>query len=132
MCVCVCVCVIIFNDRFYVTLFSALEQTHFALLHVTLNDCLLARVFNIHRSGILTALFGCYIACATSNCCRLSARSVYIIQPCASLQCHFMQSHIHPTSCKGICVFSVKHVRLAVSCHLQFRQNDRDSSRAMQ
>ena len=39
-------------DRFYIALFSALEQTHCA--HVT--------SLNTHRSGVFTALFGCYTA----------------------------------------------------------------------
>ena len=36
-------------------------------------------LFSIHRSGVLTALFGCYMAGATWNCCRLGARSLYTI-----------------------------------------------------
>ena len=42
----------------------------------------------------LTALFGCCMAGATWNCCRLGASSVYTFQPCTSWQCHFIQSHI--------------------------------------
>ena len=37
------------------------------------------------------------------------------IQPCTSLQCHFIQSHIGRV-----------YVCLAVTCHLHFWQNDRD------
>ena len=48
----------------------------------------------IHRSGAFTALFGCYMAGATWNCCCLGARSAYTIQPCTSSQCRFIQSHI--------------------------------------
>ena len=47
------------------------------------------------------------------KCCRFGASSVYIIQPCTWLQCHFIQSHI-------------VHVCLAVTCHLHFWQNDWD------
>ena len=52
--------------------------------------------------------------------CRLGARSVYTIQSCTTLQCHFsVRSHI-----------SRVHVYLAVTCHLHFWQNDRDRLRA--
>ena len=49
---------------------------------------------------LLTALFSCYMDGATWNCFRLGARSVYTMQPCTSLRCHFFRSHIHA------CVFS--------------------------
>ena len=79
----------------------------------------IARIFNIHRSGVVTALFGYCVAGATWNCCRLGAWSVYAIQPCTSLQCRFIQSQIGRV-----------HVCLAVTRHLHFWQNDRDLSRA--
>ena len=56
------------------------------------------------------------MAGATWNCCLLSARSVYTIQQCTSLQYYHIWSHIHwapvwlPVSC--------------VTCHLHFWQND--------
>ena len=50
-------------------------------------------------------------------CCCFGASSVYTIQPCTRLQCHFIQSHI-------------VYAYLAVTCHLHFWQNDRDLSRA--
>ena len=53
------------------------------------------------------------------KCCRLGASSVYTIQPCTSLQCLFIQSHIGRL-----------YVCLAVTCHLHFWQNDRDLLRA--
>ena len=37
----------------------------------------IARIFCTHRSGVLTALFGCYVTGATWNCCHLGAGSVY-------------------------------------------------------
>ena len=67
----------------------------------------------------MTALFGCCIAGATWNCCRRGASSVCTIQPCISLQRHFIQSHIGRV-----------YVCLAVTCHLLFWQNDRDLLRA--
>ena len=70
---------------------------------------------NVHRSGVLTALFGCYMADTMWNYCCLNAHSVYTIQPCTSLQCHFVTSHLHRV-----------HVCLAVTCHLHFWQSDRD------
>ena len=89
--------------------------------HVILNEWLypfIARIFNIHRSGVLIALFGCCMARATWNYCRLDASSVYTIQPCTSLQCHFIQTTW------------VGYVCLSVTCHLHFWQNDRDLLRA--
>ena len=59
------------------------------------------RIFNIHGSGVLTALFGCCMAGTMWNCCCLSASSVYTIQSFTSLQRHFIQSHIG-----RVCVFS--------------------------
>ena len=63
--------------------------------------------------------FGCYMAGATRNCCRLDARSVHTIQPYTSLQCHFIRSHIR----------SVR-VLLTITCHMHFWQNYRDLLRA--
>ena len=51
--------------------------------------------------------------------CRLGACSVYTMQPCTSLQCHFIRSR---TRRMPVC--------LAVTCHLHFWQNDRDLLRA--
>ena len=65
--------------------------------------------------SLLAALFGCYMAGATSNCCRLGARSVNTAQPCTSLQCRLIRSHIRSV-----------YRCLAVPCHLHFWQNDRD------
>ena len=53
------------------------------------------------------------------KCCRFSTSSVYTIQPCTRLQCHFIQSHIGRV-----------YVCLAVTCHLHFWQNDWDLLRA--
>ena len=47
------------------------------------------------------------------NYCRLSTWCVYSIQPCTSLQCHFITSHIHWV-----------HVCFGITCHLHFWQND--------
>ena len=58
---------------------------------------------------VLRAQFGCYMAGATWNCCRLGARSVYTIQLYTSLQCQFIRSHIYRV-----------HICLAVTCHPHF------------
>ena len=55
------------------------------------------------------------MADATWNCCRLGAHSVYTIQPCTSLQCHFIWSHMHSV-----------HAYVAITCHLHLWQNDWD------
>ena len=62
---------------------------------------------------MVTVLFSCYMAGAMWNCYCLGACSVYTIQPCTSLQCHFISSHIY-----RVCVY------LAVTCHLHFWQGD--------
>ena len=46
-----------------------------------------------------------------------SRLTFYVHRPCTSLQCHFMQNHIHRA-----------HVCLVVTCHLHFWQNDGDLS----
>ena len=62
-----------------------------------------------HESGALT----------TGLSRRFGAGSVYTIQPCTRLQCHFIQSHIGRV-----------YACLAVTCNLHFWQNDRDILRA--
>ena len=95
-------------DCFHIALFSALEQTHCA--HVASGSewvtgvssfikkkkkkKKLSEFFTIHRSGVLTASFGFCMADATYSCCRLGTSSMYTIQPCTRLQCHFIQSHV--------------------------------------
>ena len=71
------------------------------------------RVLNSHRSDAFTALFGCHMAGATWNWCRLGARSVHTVQLFISLQCHFIQSHKRRV-----------HARLALTGRLHFWHND--------
>ena len=62
--------IIIIMHSFYITLFSALQQTHCAHWHVILNERLypfIACIINIHGNGVLVALFGCCMAGATWN-----------------------------------------------------------------
>ena len=69
--------------------------------------------FNIHRSGILTAL-----AWLVPH--ETAAVSVQVLcAPYNHAPCHFMQSHIREV-----------YAWLAVTCHLQFWQKDRDLLRA--
>ena len=93
--------IIIIIDRFYVALFSVLEQTH--CTYVTCDSewatvSFLWCIFLISnpppKSDVLMVLFDCDMAGATWNYCRFGAHSVYTIQPCTSLHCHFIQSHI--------------------------------------
>ena len=80
-----------------------------------MSDCsFLWRALNSHSSGVLTALFGCYMPGATRNGCRLGA----FIEPC-TVSRQFKQCHIRRA-----------HTCLAVICHLHFWQNDRDVLRA--
>ena len=66
-------------DRFYIVLFSALAQIHCALVPCDSKrvTSFLFRVLTIHRSGVRTALFGCYVAGATRNCYHLRAFCVH-------------------------------------------------------
>ena len=48
--------------RFYIALFCASEQTLCVLVACDTGRMTVARFLNIHRSGVLTALFGSYIA----------------------------------------------------------------------
>ena len=93
-------CCCCFSERMTVSFYSAL--------------------FNIYRSGILTALFGCCIAGATWNCCLICACSVYI---------PYNNEPVH-----GVMSFKshivMVHACLVVNCHLQFWQNGRVLLRA--
>ena len=73
-------------------LFSASEHSHCGCVQMTLTDWLelYTACFECHQSGYSTVELLCYMAGATLNCCHLSASSVYSIQPCTSLQCHFI------------------------------------------
>ena len=126
-----CICVCVYADRVnfqHEVFFSSsslfwnywygvvLEQTRCS--HVSCNSERVTVSFyhmfkkkKINQSDILTALFGCYIAGAMWDCFC----SVYTIQPCTSLQCHFFQYHIYKV-----------HVHFAVTCHLHFWQSDQD------
>ena len=102
----------------YIALFSALLSrltaltcgstwmTSFFIVH-------LFYYFNIHRSGVLTALAWL----VPHETAVISAQ--VLCTPYNHAPCHFMQSHIRKV-----------YACLAVTCHLHFRQNDRDLLRA--
>jgi len=79
-------------DRFHIALFSALEQIH----------CAHCRMWFwvtsfLSRGGVPTALFGCYMAGATWNCCTLGAFCVH---------------HTAITSCKTTYVYRMSFTSL--------------------
>ena len=113
----------------YIALFSALISRLAALAMSILHEWLysfIARFFllfffffsfsflNIHRNGVLTALAVWLVPHETA---AVSAQ--VLCTPYNHAPCHFMQSHIRKV-----------YVCLAVTCHLQFWQNDRDLLRA--
>ena len=69
--------------------------------------------WNIHRSGVLTAL----VWLVPHETAAISAQVLYT--PYNHAPCHFMQSHIRKV-----------YVCLAVTCHLHLWQNDLDLLRA--
>ena len=76
-----------------IALFSASEQTHCTLLW--LSDCSFTQHgFEHPPKWLQHCRLVVYMAGATWNCCHLATISVYTIQPCTSLQWHFIQSHI--------------------------------------
>ena len=112
-----------FVDSFYIALFSALEQSlrSHVILHVILHIarfllllllllllCLFVCclfVFNIHRSGVLTAL----VWLVPRETAAISARSVYTTQPCTvslhAKPCGDTNSGIPRLSAERTCVF---------------------------
>ena len=107
-------------DRFYIAIFSALEQTHCTLV---VCDCEWMTVafynafLNTILSGVFRARYGCYMAGATRNCCRLGAPSVHSIQPCTSLPCHFIPSHIRMVPlCLGVSTGDISRAPRGNTC----------------
>ena len=100
----------------YTVLFSTSEQTHCALV-VCNSKWLTVALHSMFwmSTQVVTMLFSCYMTGATWNCYCLGAYSVYTIQPCTSLQGHFIWSH----KC-------VMHVCWGATCHPHSWQNDLD------
>ena len=103
-------------------LFSVTEQTHSALV-ICSSEWVTVALYNPFwiSTNVVTAPFSCYMAGAMWNCCHLSASSVHTIQPCTSLQCHFIPNHLYRVR---VCLAVI------VTCHLQFWQNDQDGLHA--
>ena len=104
------------DDCFYIALFSAHEHTHCAFV---LCDSIWVTVAFYSAFWISTKVV--YIQCCLVvtwlvplEAAAVLACSVCSIQPC-TMSHHFMQSQIHRV-----------HAYLAVTCHLNFCQNDRD------
>ena len=98
----------------YIALFSTVLSRLTALAcGSTWVTSFIARLLNIHRSGVLTAL-------AWLMPHETAAVSAQVLcTSCNHAPCHFMQSHIRKV-----------YACLAVTCHLHFWQNDRDLLRA--
>ena len=76
-------------------------------------------LFEYHGSGVLTVLFGCYMA-ATTNMCHVK------LLPSWHVLCTpYNHALYHITSCTATYIYMV-YVCLAVTCHLHFWQNDWD------
>ena len=80
----VVVVVVVVVDCFYIALLSALAQTHCGRMRFYMSEAFHSAFFffffffNIHRSGVLTSLAWLL----PHETAAISARSVYIIQPC--------------------------------------------------
>ena len=98
----------------YIALFSALLSRLTALAcGSTWVTSFIARLLNIHRSGVLTALAWLVLH-------ETAAFSAHVLcTPYNHAPCHFMQSHIRKV-----------YACLTVTCHLHFWQNDQDLLRA--
>ena len=103
-------------DRFYVALFSALEQTHCAL--VTCNSKWATSFYStlLTASTKVVYLQHCLVVTwlVLHETASILVHSVYTIRLC-TMSCHFMQSHM----CRVPACLVVTH-------HLHFRQNDQD------
>ena len=100
-------------DRFYIALFSALEQTHCARMWFYMTEYLFIARFWISTEVVyLQRWYGwCHMK-------LLQSRRV-LSTPYNHAPSHFRQSHKHKV-----------YVCLAVTCHLHFWQNGRDLLRA--
>ena len=102
------------DDRLYSAILCSLEQTHCARIWFYMSDWLfIARFWNIHWSGVLTALAWLVPHETTAVSAQV------LCTPYNHAPCHFMQSHIRKV-----------YAWLAVTCHLHLRQNDRNLLRA--
>ena len=91
--------IITITDRFYIALFSAVEQTHCTHVAYVNYDWVTVSYYSAFKKKILSTEVVYWqrylVAGATWNCCRLRASSVYTIRwLCPSLQNYVIQNHI--------------------------------------
>ena len=110
--------IVVDGDRFYIAQLSALEQVHCALVACGSEWVIAAfySAFEYPPTWCTYSAVWLLHGMVPRETAAVSARSVYTIQPCTTLQCHFIPSHIRIRV----------HACLAVTCHLHFGQNDRD------
>ena len=95
--------------RFYIALFSALEQTHCARMILHESTSFFTARFRISTEVV-------YLQRWHGWCHMKLLPSLRVLcTPYNHAPCHFMQSHIRKV-----------HAYLAVTCHLHLWQNDRD------
>ena len=118
-----------------------------------MSDCsFLSRVLSIHKGCVRTALFGCYLAGATLNCCHLGAVCLNYTTMSRHYCCHLGAVCLNYTTmsrhycchlgavCLNYTTMSRHFVQIshigrvqacsAVTCYLLIRQNDRYLLRA--
>ena len=104
--------------RFYIALFSALEQHHWARMRFYMSEQLF-----IARFWISTEVVYCAgMAGATWNSCRLVAFCEH------NTTMNYVTSHTHTLTMQSH--IRKVHACVAVTCHLYFWQNDRGILRA--
>ena len=106
--------IVVVVDCFYITLFSALDQTHCTHMWFWISDYLLIACFRISTEVVYLQCCLIVTWLVPHETVAVWVWPVYTIQPC-TMSCHLMQSHI----CRV-------HAGLAVNCHLHFWQNDED------
>ena len=100
-----------------------------------MSDCsFLSRVLSIHKGCVRTALFGCYLAGATLNCCHLGAVCLNYTTMSRHYCCHLGAVCLNYTTMSRHFV-QISHIGRvqacsAVTCYLLIRQNDRYLLRA--
>ena len=88
----------------YMVLFSTSMQTQCALVawhSSSLTAALHSTLFNAHQNGVLTALFGCYMAGAMRNSCHHGVHSVFTPYNRAQV---YTVTLLEATSVRCICV----------------------------
>ena len=112
-----CVCELSHNDLVVCDSKRLYLYTAFFFLSLSLLSFFLSFfVTIIHRKGVITALFGCYMTDASWNCCRLGARFVCTIKPCSSVQRHFIWSDMRSVHARLAYLLLVEQRYFHVQC----------------